>query len=248
MKKYIALLLSVACIITCAIAFVACGKKEPVEDPTALETANTVYNVEGNAGSITIDENVAATLLGAYPEEALGLEKSIDEYELKLSATRVFNQDACMVEAFADGSETAEGVFAVIGQNCYVYSKEKDSYLLLTATGAVEVTKADTSETNENESAEATEEQPSFEYDKDNNDKLQQNFSAYDKSELGIEKDLNEYIMVVTGTTTGAEDGKKVYIIRLYEATGKATNFTLAFNEGGNYAFDNESGKYKQLG
>ncbi len=248
MKKYIALLLSVACIITCATAFAACGKKEPVEDPTALETANTVYNVEGNAGSITIDENVAATLLGVYPKEALGLEKTIDEYKLKLSATRVFNQDACMVEAFTDGSETAEGIFAVIGQNCYVYSKEKDSYLLLTTTGAVEVTQADASETNENESVEVTEEQPSFEYDKDNNDKLQKRFSVYDKAVLGIEKDLNEYVMVVTGTTTGAEDEKKVYIIRLYEVTGEATNLTLAFNAEGDYAFHNESGKYKKIG
>ncbi len=242
MKRFIALLLCVSSL----LAFTACSK-EPEDDGKALETANTVYNVDGNAGSITIDENVARTLLGVYSADALGLENSIEDYELKLSATRIFDSDACMVEAFSEGSETAEATFAILGQSCYVYSQEKDAYMLLTASGAVEVTASQNTESSSDSTVSKPENTANFDYDEDNNTKLQERFGGYGKTALGLDKELSKYIMVTTGTTTTAADGKTVYVIRLYEVTGEATNITFAFNSDGNYVFDDEANKFQKL-
>ena len=46
---------------------------------------------------------------------------------------------------------------------------------------------------------------------------------------------------------TTAENGETVYVIRLYEKDGKATNQTLAFNGNGNYVFDYEINRYVKL-
>ena len=62
-----------------------------------------------------------------------------------------------------------------------------------------------------------------------------------------MDKDVSEYILVAAGTTTTAENGETVYVIRLYEKDGKATNRTLAFNGNGNYVFDYEINRYVKL-
>ena len=237
MKKFIAVLL-----IFCFILTLASCKDKQEDDDKALETANTVYNVTGNAGSITIDEDVARTLLGVFEPETLGLANTIDEYELKLSATRIFNTDACMVEAFSGESEKPEGIFAICGQDCYVYSSKHDKYLLLTPGGAVEVKENEAS--NQPVSENTTQ---GFTYDVNNNNRLQEAFGDYSAEKLGLTKELSEYVLVVPGTTTTAADGKTVYVIRLYEKTGTATNLTLAFNADGNYVFDVEAGKYQKI-
>ena len=55
---------------------------------------------------------------------------------------------------------------------------------------------------------------------KENNQNLQEKFSSYSKEELGIEKNLSEYVLVVAGTTTTAENGETVYIVRIYDKDG----------------------------
>ncbi len=237
MKKFAAILL-----IFCFILTLASCKDNQEDDGKALETANTVYNVTGSAGSITIDEDVARALLGVFTPDILGLANTIDEYELKLSATRLFNTDACMVEAFSGDAEKPEGIFAICGQDCYVYSSKHDKYLLLTLGGAVEVNENNVASQPVSEST-----TQGFSYDENNNKRLQESFGDYSAESLGLTKALSEYVLVVPGTTTTAADGKTVYVIRLYEKTGTATNLTLAFNADGKYVFDTEIGKYKKI-
>ena len=238
MKKIIAILL----IFSCISVFAACGKNnEPVDDGNALETAETVIEITGNAGSIDLDENVAITLLEIYDKESLGLLKDIYEYDIKLSPTRFMEKDACLVEAFDEGAEKPEGIFIILGQQCFVYNQTRKEYLLLTADGPVKY------ETSPGNSEQPSTTELAFKYDEENNNKLQEKFSSYDKSKLGIDKDISEYVMVATGTTTVAENGEKVYVIRLYEKTGEITNKTLAFNGNGNYVFDSESNQYIKL-
>lgn len=236
MKKIVAFLLVLCCI----SIFAACGKNEE-DDGKALETAETYVEITGDAGSISLDENVALSLLEIYDKESLGLSKDIYEYALKLSPTRFMEEDACLVEAFEEGNETPEGTFIILGQQCFVYNKKRQEYLLLTADGPVQITPF--GETQENGSTT----KPAFEYDQENNDKLQERFSSYNKNKLNIDKDLTEYILVVSDVTTTLENGETIYIIRIYEKTGEITNFTLAFNGNGNYAYDNETNKYVKL-
>lgn len=236
MKKIISILL----ILSCITVFAACGKKEE-DDGKALETAETYVEITGNAGSIALDENVAVSLLEIFDRESLGLSKDIYDYELKLSPSRFMEEDACLVEAFDEGSETPEGTFIILGQQCFVYNQKRQEYLLLTVDGPVKY--IDSSESKEDSSTTV----PSFEYDEENNQKLQEKFSAYGKKELHIDKEVSEYVLVVAGTTTTAEDGETVYIIRLYEKTGEITNYTLAFNGNGNYVYDSEANGYIKL-
>lgn len=238
MKKIIAILL----ILSCIAVFAACGKNEE-DDGKTLETAETYVEITGNAGSLTLDENVAITLLEVYDKELLGLSKDIYEYELKLSATRFMEKDACLVEAFLEGAEKPEGTFVILGQQCFVYMAKTKKYVLLTTSGLTEI------ETNPSESSqdEITTTEPDFIYDESNNEKLHDKFSSYSQDKLGLEKDLSEYILVVTGTTTTAENGETVYVIRLYEKTGEATNYTIAFNENGNYVFNYDINRYTKL-
>ena len=236
MKKTISILL-ILCFIT---VFAACGKNEE-DDGKALETAETYVEITGDAGSISLDENVALSLLEIYDKKSLGLSKNIHEYELKLSPTRFMEKDACLVEAFGEGEETPDGTFIILGQQSFVYNQKSKEYLLLTADGPVKY--LDSSESK----ADSSTTLPSFEYDEENNKKLQEKFSAYSKKKLLIEKEISEYILVVAGITTTLENGETVYIIRVYEKTGEMTNYTLAFNENGNYAYDNEANKYIKL-
>ena len=238
MKKIIAILL----ILSCIAVFAACGKNEE-DDGKALETAETYVEITGNAGSLTLDENVARTLLEVYDKEILGLSKDIYEYELKLSATRFMEKDACLVEAFLEGAEKPEGTFVILGQQCYVYNSKKQKYLLLTVDGqVVESGSPDTTQVSEPSSTEKA-----FEYDEENNKKLHERFDSYTKEQLGLKKEITEYILVVPGTTTTADDGKTVFVVRLYEKDGKVINDTVSFNDDGSYMFDYEANKYKKI-
>lgn len=242
MKKIICVLVLVCCL----VVFASCNGNldEEVDMSKVMETANTVYDVTGNAGSITIDESVAVTLLEIYSQEALGLAEPIGEYDLKLSATRFMDKDACLVEAFSsDNKEKPEGTFIILGQQCFVYNVKQQEYLLLTPNGAVEFESDTASVTGEQSSTTES----SFVYDEDNNKKLHKRFDSYGKKKLGLDKEISEYILVVPGTTTTAENGETVYVIRLYEKTGEVTNHTVAFNDDGNYVFDYEVNRYVKL-
>lgn len=236
MRKIIGIVLLLSCI----TVFAACGK-DPADDGKSLETAESRVEVTGNAGALTIDETTARTLLEVFPKESLGLKEDLYEYDLKLSNTRFSDSDACLVEAFAKDSDTAEGTFIILGQQCFVHDNDSQKYLLLTVNGAVEYEPA----TSDSEAASTT--APAFAYDEKNNSKLQEKFSSYGKKKLGLDKEISEYILVASGTTTTAENGETVYVIRLYEKDGKATNQTLAFNGNGNYVFDYEINRYVKL-
>ncbi len=190
-----------------------------------------------------MNEDVVITLLEIYSKESLGLSKDIYEYRFKLSATRFLNNDACLAEAFYEDAETPEGSFIILGQKCFVYNKKTQEYLLLTVDGAIEF---DTSSVAQSEEP-ITKIDNGFVYDKSNNEKLQEKFSSYTKKQLGLKKELSEYVLVVPGTSTTADNGETVYVIRLYEKDGVVTNDTLAFNENGNYVFDFDLNKYVKL-
>ena len=239
MKKIIAILL----IMSCVAVLASCGNNQE-DDGKALETAETYIEITGNAGSLSLDENVARSLLEVYDRDFLGLSEDIYEYELKLSATRFMEQDACLVEAFLDGAEKPEGTFVILGQQCFVYNSKQQKYMLLTTEGVqlVEnVTSSDASETGEPSTTEAVD------YEKDNNEKLHARFDSYTKEQLGLEKEISEYKLVVPGTTTTAQDGELVFVVRLYEKDGTVTNNTVAFNENAVYMFDYEVNRYVKL-
>lgn len=239
MKKIIAILL----IMSCVAVLASCGNNQE-DDGKALETAETYIEITGNAGSLSLDENVARSLLEVYDRDFLGLSEDIYEYELKLSATRFMEQDACLVEAFLDGAEKPEGTFIILGQQCFVYNSKQQKYMLLTTEGVqlVEnVTSSDASETGEPSTTEAVD------YEKDNNEKLHARFDSYTKEQLGLEKEISEYKLVVPGTTTTAQDGELVFVVRLYEKDGTVTNNTVAFNENAVYMFDYEVNRYVKL-
>lgn len=239
MKKIIAILL-VLCIV---VAFAACSKnKNNKTDDEVLETAETYIAVSGNSGSMLLDESLARSMLEIFPKEDLGLSKDVFEYELRLSVTRFMDADACLVEAFNENEESPEGTFVIAGQDCFVYNSETQKYMLLTGDGAVEVAPVTTQKEDSQSITEQT-----FNYDVENNEKLQERFASYDKAALGLEKDLSEYVLVVSGTTTTAKNGETVYIVRLYEKNGGATNYTIAFNENNNFAFDYNENKYVNL-
>ena len=234
MKKIIVILLVFCCVSVLA----SCDKES--DDGKTLETAESYVELTGQSGSLTMDESVARTLLEVYDRETLGLSKDFYDYELKLSNTRFSNDDACLVEAFLEKEEKPEGTFIIYGQQCFVYNEKRKEYLLLTVDGPV---KYDFTEKQE----EASTTVPSFLYDEENNKKLHEMFSSYSKNKLGIKKDLEEYVLVAIGTTTTAENGETVYVVRLYEKNGEATNITLAFNDDGCYAFDAKNNTYEKL-
>ena len=240
MKKIIALLL----ILSCISVFAACGKNEEfIDEEKVFETAETYVELSDNSGSLSLNESIAKSMLEIYPKENLGLSKDIYDYNLKLSATRFMDNDACLVEAFNEGEEKPEGTFVIFGQNCFVYNPKTQKYLLLTADGVAEVNPVTTTEAEEgNTTTENT-----FEYDADNNKILQEKFSSYSKEKLGIKKDLSEYVLIATGTTTTAQNGEMVYVVRLYSKNGEATNYTLAFNENNDFVFDYDVNKYVEL-
>lgn len=239
MKKIIAILL----MLSCTVVFASCGKNQE-DDGKTMETAETYIDVTGNMGAIALDENVARTLLDTYSKEILGLSKDLYEYKLKLGSTRLFDKDGCLVEAFLDGAEKPEGTFVILGQQCFVYNSKQKKYLLLTTDGQKDV-KID----KENVSTTQSVTEIPFEQDieKKNNKKLHDLFDGYSKDVLGLDKEISEYFLVATGTTTTAEDGELVFVVRLKDENGKFINHTVAFNDNGNYMFDYEINKYKKL-
>lgn len=239
MKKMILL----AVITVGVFSFAACSGGHTDGD-NVLETANTVYNVSGNGASVALDENTAKTLLGAFSSETLGLVNAIDEYELKLSPTKISGTDACAVEAYDGDSEAPEGRYAICGTDCYIYDSSKQRYLKLTTKGAVEISETDSVADSVSETENVNSD---FIYDKDNNSVLQKKFAVYDRKTLGIEKDLSSYVLVTSGTAATAADGKTVCVVRLYEKNGEFTGVSFAFNESADYIFSEKDGNYQKL-
>lgn len=227
MKKIITVL--VAVIVVSAILFGITFAIKKYKENNALATADTVYVVSDNKGSVTVNEGVARQMLGQYPLEVLGIEKPLDKYIMKLSETSVFNNFACKVELFlTEEAEIPEAIFAISGYECFVFDVAKNEYLLLTLAGAFSVEVTETT----------TEAEETLFYDEENNTNLHKVIDKFSAKELGFQKNPKEYIMVILGTTVKAKDGKTVYPVKMYETDGTPTNYTCAIDGETVYKFD----------
>lgn len=225
MKKIV--LIFVAVIAVALILFgIAMGVKKYKEN-NALATADPTVNVSDNMGTISVNENVAEQMLSQYPLEYLGIPKQINQYVIKLKDGVVYDKQACLVELYlTEDAEVPEATFAISGYDCFVYDVTKNEYLLLTMDGrfSVEVS--------------ATNQETTLFYDDSNNTALHKIIDAFSKEDLGFQKEPQEYIMVVTGTSVKALDGKSVYVVRMYEQDGTETNYTCAIDNEIVYKFD----------
>ena len=245
MKKYFALSL----VLVMLICFASCNGKEYEDDGKALETADTYIAVENNNGSINFNEDTVKTLFGIYTPQQLGLKNTIDNYRLVLSATKFEGKAGCKIEAFAEKSETPEGVFMIIGNTHYVFNKGQNKYVPI-ATKITQKPAADTTaEVTEGTTALNIPDDPeiSFQYHKENNYLMRERFSKYDYKALGLTKELTEYVFIVTGTPATATDGEKVYTVTVHEKNGDETGVKLAFSEKGEYIRNAEKQAFEKL-
>lgn len=236
MKKIITVL--VAVIVVSAILFGITFAIKKYKENNALATAETVYEVSDNKGSVTVNEGVARQMLGQYPLEVLGIEKPLNEYVMKLSETSVFNNRSCKVELFlTEDAEMPEAIFAISGYECFVFDVTKNEYLILTLNGAFSVENKETT----------TEQEEALFYDEENNTKLHKVIDKYSAGDLGFGKNPSEYIIVVLGSTVKAKDGKTVYPLKMYETDGTPTNYTCAIDGETVYRFDTTEKMYVEI-
>ena len=231
MKKIVKIFIVV--IIVSAVLFgIAMGVKKYKEN-NALATADSAFDVSNDFGTLTVNESVATQMLGRYSNEVLGISKPMNEYVMKLSECQVNNENGCKVELYlTEEAELPEGTFAIVGYNCFKYDVAANKYLLLTEEGAFEVAEQTTSE------------ETTLFYDEENNKALHKMFDKFTKETLGFEKAPSEYVMVTTGASVKAVDGKTVYIIKLYESDGTETGYTCAFRKGAVYKYDSVQKQY----
>lgn len=233
MKKIITILVAIIGVSVILFA-IAMGVKKYKED-NALATADTVFYVSNDIGSVTVNEEVAVQMLSQYPTEYLGVTKPLNEYVMKLSETTIYEKQACLVELYlTEESELPEAIFAISGYDCFVYNIQSDEYLLLTLTGAFSVEVTTTN----------LQEEPTLFYDEENNTELHKLIDNFTKEELGFQKGPSEYIMMVTGTSVKAADGKIVYVVKMYEKDGTETNYTCAISNNIVYKFDTIQKQY----
>lgn len=225
MKKIIKIFVVV--IIVSAVLFgITMGVKKYKEN-NALATADSAFELSNNFGALTINESVAIQMLSQYSDEILGLSKPINEYIMKLSECKVNGEDGCKIELYlTEDDELPSLTFAIAGYNCFKFDVTTNKYLLLTQNGAFEVVEKTTGE------------ETTLFYDEENNKSLHKMFDNFTKETLGFEKEPSEYVMVTTGASVKAVDGKTVYIIKLYEQDGTQTNYTCAFRKGAVYKYD----------
>ena len=129
MKKIVTILIAV--IVAAAVLFgIAMGVKK-YKEHNALATADTVYNVSDDKGTVTVNEEVAKQMLSQYPLERLGyIKKPVGNYFIKLVDTTLHGVKACRVELLlSKESETPEAVFAISGYNCYVFDDQGREWL-----------------------------------------------------------------------------------------------------------------------
>ncbi len=245
MKKYFALFL----VLSMLFCFASCDGKEYEDDGKALETADTYIAVENNNGSIDLNEDTAKTLLGVYTPQQLGLKNTIDNYSLVLSATKFEGQNGCKIEAFAEKSETPEGVFMIIGNSHYVFNKSQNKYVLIVAKATEKPTAGATGDVTEGTTALNIPDDPeiTFQYHKENNYLMRERFSKYDYKVLGLEKALTEYVFIVNGTPATATDGETVYMVTVHEKNGDEIGVKLAFSENGEYIRNAEKQVFEKL-
>ncbi len=240
MRKYLSLALALFLVVSLA----ACSDKTPVDDGSALETADNIIDVTNNGGSIDMNEDTAKTILAIYTPEQLRLKDTIDMYSLVISATKYNGAAGCKVEAFADGAKEAEGVFMIIGTDCYVFDVAQNKYVPIIGKSNSPATQQAGESTTANipDDPEIT-----FQYHKENNYLMRQKFSAYDIAALGLEKAVEEYVFVVNGVSAYAVDGEMVYIVEVYKKNGEKVDVRVAFSEDAEYIYNEETKLFEKL-
>lgn len=237
--------LSAVFVLLCALA--SCGHGDNV-----AVTADTGVDVSGAAAGVSLTEETAKELLGAFEPDLLGIEKPIEEYFLRLSATRVLEQDGCLVEAFETEDEVknataAVGTFAIVGVDCYVYDVNSGKFLLLTNGGAVDTDTLTTTEAPTDENGETVPPSPFNERQQEENKTLSKRFAAYTAAQLGLANAPDTYFYTFAESTVTAADGATVYVVKLYEQDGTPTGYTVAIGENGDYAYDAQNKVYVAL-
>ena len=233
MKKTITV---ISLLLVSAVIFCSCNKQKASAEPDekVLETAEQTVNVSSQSGTVTLTEDSAKALLGCFDKETLMLSDDLSEYKLNLTGEKIMNQEGCKAEAVKEGSDTPERTFAIIGSDCYVYNDSTGKYFLLTTAGAVEVV---SKTANEN----------GFTYDKENSDAISELFKPFTKEQLGLEKELSEYVFITVAEVTKDSDGKEIYIIEVYENDGRKTDVRLGFNETAEYVLNPLTNEYDKL-
>lgn len=243
MKKYIFLILSLVLVLSLG----ACKGTGEEDESQIMETANTYIDFQNDNVSIALTEDTAKTLLGVFTPEQLHLKKSIDEYELKLSKAKYNGEDGCKVEAFADG-ELPEGTFMIVGKDAYVYNQKKKKYVLLSADNSKTSTKTTTEKTDDTTKEEIPDDpEITFQYHKGNNQLMRKRFAKYDIAQLGLSKEVSEYVFIVNGNSGFALDGQKIYYVDVYEKNGEETGVRLGFSEDAEYVHNPELVIYEKL-
>ncbi len=246
MKKTIILSLVLSLLILTA----ACGRGSD----NALATADTKIEVTGGNGSISVDENVVRTILDSYSHEALGLEKKISEYTLKLSNTVVNGVDGCLIEVFDGEAEgAAAGTFALVGMDLYIHDADVGEFKLLKGVSAGSTAPEANSEQNTvpatiaaaTTAAPVTTTEPFNE--EENNNAIRARFEKYAPEELWLKNPITEYVFTPVAAVAEGDDGETVYVVKILEKDGTATGIYAAFNEEHEYRYNGALSVYERL-
>ncbi len=247
MKRFLLLALAVVLL----FSLCACKNNTPTGENDLTDNASN-QNVSGTTEVSTtqgpLDSEGVKQLLSMFSEDVLGLTGNIDDYIFKLSSAE-FNGEAChKAEAFTFESTEVQGVFYIVGEDCYRYDKAQDKYFKLTDKKAEEIKKVEVVE--QTQAPTTTGEPVSLRTEQDvadeNNNVLVNRYKNYDLSKVGLPKPITEYEFQATGKTATATDGETVFIIYLLE-NGAYTEFTFAVGPDKDYYLDKSSGEYKPL-
>lgn len=244
MKKFFSIVL----VLSFVIGLSACGgggSDETTGTTQLIEVEDTYVEIENNGGmSINFDVDTVKGLLGNFTSEQLRISGDIYEYTLVLSAEEYNGISGCRAEAIPAGGKKAEQVYFIDGYNCYVYDNALSKYVsVVSSPSGGNAVEGETTDVSVNTPADSG---VDFQYHEGNNTNLQAKFSAYDLTAVGLEKELSEYILVVTARTATVSD-EKVSVIEVYEKDGTLTLYRLGVSASNYYYFDYSTDSYVLL-
>lgn len=247
MKKFLSVLLLIALV----VSFAGCkggssggegyiGSKDSEFDENASENITL--------GTLSVDESVVKELLSAFSLQDLGLVQSVYDYVFAIKQATL-NGKACIeAKAYLAGSDKVEGVFYIVGTECYKYDEAKGEYYLLTTSGAhkAEVIIEETM-TAEGETESTTHQRTQDDVNDENTKVLRARYKNYDLSVAGVPKPIESYTFLATGQTVKTVNGETAFVIYLLE-NGQYTEFKFAMDTNGkDYYYDRENDEYKAL-